>query len=354
MSGDLSEGQRWVQLGALALLLALALAVLRPFLIPVAWAAILAYATWPVFRRVEGGLGGRTGWAALVMTVLVVLVVVGPTVTVSVALAIEAQQAFVDLKAWAAARDLSLPARVKGIPVIGPAVADRVEGLLGDPGAIQRWALAQAGPWTRYIAATAGDLGRNLAGAGLALLTLFFFYRDGGVLLPQIEGVARRLAGARVHAMFRPLGETVRAVMYGMLLTALAQGALAMLGYWVAGLGAPALLGAATTLLAFIPMGAPMVYVPVSVWLFAQGRPIAGVLLLLWGILVVSTADNVIRSWFISGAARVPFLLVFFGVLGGLAAFGSIGLFVGPIAVTLLVVLWREWTEAEPREAAGS
>lgn len=347
-----SEGQRWVQLGALALLIALALAVLRPFLVPVAWAAILAYATWPLFRRVERGLRGRTGWAALAMTVLVVLVVVGPAVTVSLALASEIQQAFQDLKAWAAGgQRAALPEWVRQVPWVGPQVADRVEGLLADPAAMQQWLRAQAGPWARSIAGAVGDLTRNLAGAGIALLSLFFLYRHGDALLPQIQRLARRLAGERVHAMFDPLGETVRAVMYGMLLTALAQGGLAMLGYWATGLGAPALLGAATTLLALIPFGAPMVYVPASLWLFAQGRPVAGVLLLAWGALVVSTVDNVIRTWFISGTLRVPFLLVFFGVLGGLAAFGSLGLFLGPITITLLLGLWREWTEAGPGQA---
>jgi len=203
-------------------------------------------------------------------------------------------------------------------------------------------------PWSRTIVTTVGDLGRNLAGAGLALFALFFFYRHGSALLSQIERATHRLAGKRVHAMLLPLGQTVRAVTYGMLLTALAQGALATLGYWVAGLGAPVLLGAATTLLALVPFGAPIVYVPVSAWLLVQGRPLAGLLLLAWGILVVSTVDNLIRSWFISGTTRVPFLLVFLGVLGGLATFGAIGLFVGPVTITLLLVLWREWTEAGP------
>lgn len=150
--------------------------------------------------------------------------------------------------------------------------------------------------------------------------------------------------------MLLPLGQTVRAVTYGILLTALAQGALATLGYWVVGVGAPVLLGAATTFLALIPFGASIVYVPVSGWLLVQGRPVAGLLLLAWGILAVSTVDNVIRSWFISGTTQVPFLLVFLGVLGGLATFGAIGLFVGPVTITLLLLLWREWTEPAPRE----
>ena len=340
--------QRWLELGVLALLIATAVAIFRPFLVPLAWAAILVYATWPLFLRLEAGLRGRTAWAAAAMTALVVLVVVAPAVLVSLALAGEAQQVYLDLKTWTARQPLVLPAWVGQIPWIGPQVVARLESLAADPLSLREWLLAQAGPWSRTIVTTVGDLGRNLAGAGLALFALFFLYRHGRALLSQVERAARHLAGERVHAMLLPLGQTVRAVTYGILLTALAQGALATLGYWVAGVGAPVLLGAATTFLALIPFGAPIVYVPVSGWLLVQGRPVAGLLLLAWGILAVSTVDNVIRSWFISGTTQVPFLLVFLGVLGGLATFGAIGLFVGPVTITLLLLLWREWTEPAP------
>lgn len=354
MLTDSPARQSWIHLGAVALLLVTVLVVLRPFLVSVAWAAILAFVTWPVFRRIERALGNRTGWAALVMTVLVVLIVVGLALTVSLALAREIQQVFADIQGSVATWKPAVLGRVRQVPWIGLPLAGWLGALLAEPATLRQWILAQVGPWVGSIAGAVGDVGRNLARAAVALLALFFLYRDGGSLLPRVRRLTRSLAGDRVYGMLAPVGATVRAVMYGMLLTALAQGALAMLGYWVVGLGAPALLGALTTLLAFIPFGAPMVYVPASLWLFLQQRPLAGILLLLWGILVVSSADNVIRSWFISGAARMPFLLVFFGMLGGVAAFGSVGLFVGPIAMTLLLLLWRQWTEADTREAGAS
>jgi predicted PurR-regulated permease PerM len=154
-----------------------------------------------------------------------------------------------------------------------------------------------------------------------------------------------------VDVVLSTLGETVRAVMYGTLATALAQALLVTLGTWVAGLGSPVLLGALTALLALTPVGTPLVYVPASAWLMLQGRVVAGLLLLGWGVLVVSMVDNVIRSWFLHGAARVPFLLGFFGVLGGLLAFGPIGLFLGPITMALLLTLWRDWTRPETTAA---
>lgn len=126
-----------MELGVLALLVAATPAILWPFLVAVAWAAILAYATWPVFRRVRDGLGGRTALAALAVTLLVVLVVVGPAVAVSVALASEIQQA---------SQERPLPEWVREVPWVGPYLSDRAAVLLGDPAAAQRWILAQAGP----------------------------------------------------------------------------------------------------------------------------------------------------------------------------------------------------------------
>jgi predicted PurR-regulated permease PerM len=117
---------------------------------------------------------------------------------------------------------------------------------------------------------------------------------------------------------------------------------LAGLGYWVAGVKGPVLLGSLTAFLALFPFGAPLVWVPAAIWLWSGGHVIAAVGLGLWGLLIVGTADNVIRPWVISGATKVPFLFVFFGVVGGVLAFGLIGLFIGPVLLSVLMTLWRE------------
>src|SRR5207247_387142 len=148
-----------------------------------------------------------------------------------------------------------------------------------DSAALERLILAHAGGWAAAVATAAGNVGRNVLDAVLALLTLFFLYRDGHLLAPQIQAGLRRVGGARFAAMFDPLGRTVRAVMYGTLFTALSQGVLAMVGYWIAGLRTPVLLGALTVLLALTPVGAALVYVSASAWLLVQGRVLAGVLL---------------------------------------------------------------------------
>jgi predicted PurR-regulated permease PerM len=134
-----------------------------------------------------------------------------------------------------------------------------------------------------------------------------------------------------------------KAVVWGLVATAVGQGIVAGLGYWWAGLQAPLLLGAITALVALIPFGTPFTWGSIGVWLILTGNTVAGVGLLLWGALVVSWVDNLVRPMVISSATRIPFLLVMFGVLGGLAAFGLVGLFIGPVILAVLMAVWREW-----------
>ncbi len=336
--------QRWAQIAGIALIVATSFIVLRPFLVPIAWAAILAYASWPLHARIEQVFHGRTGVSAMAMTILMVLLVMVPAVLISAALVVELQSALDELRAWLPGGPASLAATLRDIPLIGARAADRIESLMADPTQMQQWVLARTGLVVGFVASTAGDLGRLALDAILALLTLFFFYRHGRELAPQIHGAARRLAGGGVDTVVDTLADTVRAVTYGTLSTALTQAVLLTFGVWIVGLGSPVLLGAITGLLALTPIGPPLVYIPASAWLLLHGRIVAGLVLLGWGILVVSMVDNVIKSWFLSGAARIPFLLGFFGVLGGLLAFGPIGLFVGPVAIALLLTLWRNWT----------
>ena len=135
--------------------------------------------------------------------------------------------------------------------------------------------------------------------------------------------------------------------MYGLVFAALAQGGMAGIGYWAAGLKAPLLLAVFTTLIALlpIPFGTPLVWASIGLWLLLTGHPLPGIGLLLWGTLVVSWVDNLVRPLVISGVTRIPFLLVIFGVLGGLANFGLIGLFLGPVILAISLAVWREWLE---------
>jgi predicted PurR-regulated permease PerM len=150
-----------------------------------------------------------------------------------------------------------------------------------------------------------------------------------------------------------------RAVLYGLLITAFAQGLMAGIGYQVVGLQAPVLLGVLTGVLSAVPaIGTAIVWVPMSAWLLLTGPIWKGILLLLWGIVLVHPIDNVLRPLLISNATRVPFLLVMFGAIGGLTVFGLVGVFVGPVLLGIAMVIWREWatqeTPSAPHERWGS
>jgi predicted PurR-regulated permease PerM len=149
--------------------------------------------------------------------------------------------------------------------------------------------------------------------------------------------------GPRIHNYLRAIEQTVKAVVYGLVLTALVQGFLVGVGYLFAGVGAPVFLAALTTVCGLIPFAAPAVWGGVCVWLFIKGSTAAGIGLLIWGAIVLGWTDHIVRPFLISREAEIPFLVVLFGVLGGLAAFGLVGLFVGPVILAVLLGVWREW-----------
>lgn len=331
-----------VGLGAAALLLLGAYVVLAPFLVPIAWAAILAYATWPAYCRVLAAVGGRDAWAALVMTLLVILAVALPVTGLSIALADDVAVLFRTLRGWGD-QPPPLPAWAAGLPLIGPWLVGWEAALRANPGVLQRLFVEHAPAWGQTLLAAAGGIGQNLAKLGFTLLTLFFLYRHGEELIAQTNRVLDRLAGEPVQRRLAVVGVTVRAVCYGVLLTALVQGTLAGLGFWAAGVRGAALLGGLTALLALVPFGPPLVWLPVALWVLATDAVWKGLALLAWGALIVSGSDNLIRPYFIGGATQIPFLLVLFGVLGGMGAFGLLGLFIGPVILAVLLALWRQW-----------
>lgn len=327
--------------------------VLQPFLAPVAWAAILAYTTWPVYGRIRTWLGGKGLWASLLMTTLLILAVAGPVVLLSLTLADEAGQVYRAAKAGAA-HPPDVPGWFREIPWIGERVVGWRARLLSDPQWWQGWLTRNAAWITDRVLGFVGDVGRNLVRIALTLLTVAFLYFHGETLHSQTRTVVNRLAGGRVASLIQIVGDTIRAVWYGMLLTATAQGILAALGFWAVGLPAPVLLGVVTAFLALVPFGPPLLWIPAGVWLLMQGTLWKGVALLAWGALAVSGIDNALRPLLIGGATRIPYLLVFYGVLGGLASFGLLGLFLGPTILAVLLVLWREWAVGEDSPVAQS
>ncbi|MBW7924275.1 MAG: AI-2E family transporter [Burkholderiaceae bacterium] len=326
-------------------LLLLSYAVVRPFLAPIAWALILAYVTWPLVVRLRRLFGGRNTLAALAMTILLTAAFVLPLLWVGLLLRGELANFYTSAASVLSRGELRLPEVIADIPLFGSWLQNLVDEFARDPAAIR----GQVAGWVEARAAESlnvvGGVGRNAAKLGFALITVFFLYRDGEQVLAQAQLVLHRFLGARVDPYLAAVGTMTTAVVWGLLLTALAQGLVAGVGYWWFGLDAPVLLGAVTAAIALIPFGTPFVWGSIGAWLVAHGDLFNGIGLLLYGTLIVSWVDNLVRPLVISNATRISFLLVMFGVLGGLAAFGLVGLFIGPVILAVLMAVWREWIE---------
>jgi predicted PurR-regulated permease PerM len=187
-------------------------------------------------------------------------------------------------------------------------------------------------------------LGTGVVQLSLAVFVSFFLYRDGAALIRVLEAGAARIFGERAAKVSGTVAQTVRGVMYGLLGTALAQALVAALGFAIAGVPAVPLLAVLTFVLSLVPIGPPLVWGGAAIWLFAQGHTGWGVFMLIWGAVLISGVDNVVRPMLISRGSSLPFLLTFLGVLGGVIAFGFVGMFIGPTLLAVGYSLFSDWT----------
>lgn len=347
-------------LAALALVLWGSVVVLAPFARAVVWAVILGLTAWPVHRWLADRIiGGRT-MSALVMTVVLAVVVVVPVGALGLALASELEPMTQALAKWTKDRQVVLPAPWNELPFVSEAV-ERANEYLADAALRKSWIKKLSeGEDGGLVARVGRDLVKNVVNLVLTLFTLFFVFRDGESVALELRILLDRIAGGRGRGLLLAVRRTVRAVFYGWVLTAAIQGLVAMVGYAMIGMRAPILLGAATGLAAVIPFGITIVWLPIAISLGSQGDWGRAAVLAAWSILVVGLIDNFLRPLFISGPSKIPFILVFFGVLGGLAKYGLLGLVLGPVTLAVLLALWHTAREVlndpgaeEPDAAEG-
>jgi predicted PurR-regulated permease PerM len=214
---------------------------------------------------------------------------------------------------------------------------------------VQDWVVAASKYVLQFLAASGGHvvLGAlgTLASFLLMLFVLFFVLRDGPALAVKFVRMLP-IEERRRSRLWQHLADVTRAVFMGIGLTALVQGALVGVGFWIAGLPSPLVFGVVAALFALVPLvGTTVVWAPGAIFLALHGDYGHSIFLALWGVIVVGMVDNFLRPLLISGRAEVPTLAVFVGVMGGLSAFGFIGLFLGPIVLGLLVALFRYESE---------
>jgi predicted PurR-regulated permease PerM len=338
------------RVGLVAILVLAAVWTLRPFLPALAWAGVLALATWPV-REWLIRKGVRPSSAAISLTLLVGILIVGPLIVLAVQMA---REAIVVVQTMHELRETGLgtPGWAPQVPLVGEYVAAWWQDHLADPDAAKEL-LGRADSmdvihWTRSLGSEAVS---RLVTLAFTLLTLFFAYRDGPTITKQSLIIADRLFGASAEHLGEEAIVAIRATVNGLVLVGLAEGAVLGFAYVLAGVNHAVLFGFATALLATVPFGAPLVFVIACFTLVMQSRITAAILLFLFASLVVLAADHFVRPALIGASTRLPFLWILLGIFGGLETFGLIGLFIGPAIMAAVVAIWREG--AKPHAAAA-
>jgi predicted PurR-regulated permease PerM len=329
--------------------------ILRPFLLSAIWAMMIVVATWPLMLHVQARLR-RRGLAVALMSGTMVLVFVVPLVLAIATLADNTDTIVHWGNTLATAPLPPPPEWLSRIPLVGERVADywATTSAAGKEALVARLA-PYAATGAQYLAAALGSVGMLGIQFLLTVVVTVIMYTRGEVARDAVIRFGRRLAGERGQRVVVLAGQAIRAVALGVVVTAMAQTILAGIGLAVAGVPFAGLLTGAILLLCIAQIGPVVVLVPAVIWLFWSDATGWGAALLVWTVLV-GMLDNVLRPMLIRKGADLPLLLIFAGVIGGLLAFGIIGLFVGPVVLAVSYTLLVEWMREEgaPGQAAPS
>lgn len=334
----------FAQLAAVFILVAGCFLVLRPFLAATLLAVVVCISSWPLYLWLLRSMKGSQNIAALTMTLSLILVVILPLALVTYNLADNVTAFYDAIKHALDAGPPEPPVWLKGIPIVGESIDAYWHLITSNHEEMVALEKRLLEPTKNFLLAGGILLGHGVIEMSLAAFVCFFLYRDGVALMHFLSLAMDRVVGAHAANILGIINNTVRGVMYGLLGTALAQGFVATVGFVIAGVPAALLLGIATCLLSLIPVGPPLLWGGAAIWLFYQGNEGWGIFMLLWGFFLISSVDNVIKPLLISRSSNMPFILVLFGVLGGVLAFGFVGVFIGPTLLAVGFSLIQEWT----------
>jgi len=335
----------------LGLLLAATFWILKPFLLPLVWAAMIAVATWPLLLGVQRRLCNRRSLAVLVMSVGLLVVLILP-LALSVVTILENIDAIKDwVRAFGAAGLPLPPAWLGALPLLGERLTTAwTQAATAGPEGLSAQLVPYANKVLTWFVNNAGGLGLIFAQFLLTLVLTAILYAKGEAAAGGVLRFFRRVAGDHGEQAVLLAGRAIRAVALGIVVTALIQSLFGGLGLWIAGIPGVAVLTAVMFLLAIAQIGVVPVLAVAVGWLFWKGTTLWAVLLLVWTVLV-GGLDNVIRPILIRKGADLPLLLILAGVIGGLIAFGIIGLFVGPVVLAVSYTLVKAWIDVGELEA---
>ena len=325
------------------------------FVVPVLAALIIGFASWPLYRRLLDMIGGNRTIGATIAIILVLSFIIVPITMAAV-------YASKEIKIWAAwaihanASGATVPTWFTRLPIIGESLSDEWTKYLGHPGGLGELVQVVSGSnigniyrGVVFVGASAFQLLLTLL---FMLITLFFVYRNGELLVRQLDRVGENILPGRWERASRIVPLTISSTVTGMTIIAIGEGIVLGGAYWLAGVPSPGTLGLITGVLALVPGGAPLSFTLVSLYLLASGSVIEGIALFAWGSTELFIVDKTLRPKLVGGPIKLPFLPTFFGLIGGVKTMGFLGLFLGPVLMALLVSIWREWVH-EVTVAAG-
>jgi predicted PurR-regulated permease PerM len=340
-----------VQIAAVVLLAVGCLLVLMPFLGAVLAAAILCFATWPFYLFLESRVRGRRWLAALLMTVLNILVLVVPLALIALSLRDDVPELIEHLREMFAQGPPPPPSWVKSIPLFGEQLDAGWRDLANSREKLGAALKQYSQPIRHALVATGLIIAEGALQFVLIAFIGYFFYRDGLVLVEALRNAMSRVAGDLTERLMGIIGGTITGVVYGIVGTGLAQALAALIGFWIAGVPGAFMLASLTFILSIVPAGPPLIWIGATIWLGYNDQPGWAVFMALWGFFVVSGIDNIVKPLLISRGASMPFVLVLLGVLGGVLAFGFVGIFLGPTLLAVGFNLVRRWTERRAPES---
>jgi predicted PurR-regulated permease PerM len=328
--------------------------ILRPFLLAFLWAATIVVATWPVMLFVQHRLWGRRGLAVAVMTLALLLVLLAPLSLAIIAIAQNADRIVGWARSLPAFSIPPLPDWIGRLPVIGSKLTAQWGQIAAvGPEGISVYLTPYARTLAGWFVAQVGGVGILLVQFLLTVIIAAILYSGGETAAAGTRRFARRLGGPQGESVVELSVQAVRAVALGVVVTALVQSVLGGIGLVITGVPLPTILTGLMLLLAVAQIGVGPVLIPAVAWLYWKGDSGWGTALLVWSVFVL-TIDNFLRPVLIRKSADLPLLLIFPGVIGGLIAFGILGLFIGPVILAVAYTLLSAWLEESKSEDSSS
>lgn len=340
-----------VGLTAVTLILIGCLIVLTPFFPAMLLSTIFTLATWPAFEWLQARLRHRTALAAGLMTLLLAGCFIAPLVIIGTSIAENYTIIYDRVLGFMQNDDGSTATTLEGVPMAGPWLAKGWNTFVSDKAHLTETMKQYAQPTSHFLLALGTTIGYGLLDITLGVIISYFFFRHGMHVAVRIRALIDKFGGNHGRHLLKVTKDTLIGVVYGILGTALLQGVVAALGFWIAGVPGATFLGLMTFFFSLLPMGPPLIWVPATLWLFSEGNTSWAVFLGLWGLLIVSSIDNFMKPYFISRGSDLPLLLVLFGIMGGALAFGFIGIFIGPTLLALAYAMVIEWSTTRSKAA---